>query len=97
MSGLLCLCALAGVAFGAFLLYTGHYVSGAQFILGSFGVAIFAVWFALHWLIVTSCCLFGAGIFFLCTHYAIVKPVIDRLDAAAIRAETWLEKEAKKI
>jgi hypothetical protein len=108
MSGLLCFCALLGVAFGAFLIYSGHYVSGLQFILGSFGVAIFAVWFALHWLIVSSCVLIGSGVFFLCTHYAIVKPllvqvettggpILAHLEAAAKRAETWLEKEAKKL
>jgi len=108
LSGVLCFCALLGVAFGAFLIYSGHLVSGIQFIAGSFGVAIFAVWFALHWLIVASCCLIGAGIFFLSTHYAVVKPLLEKMDstggpilekleAAEQRAVAWVEKEAKKL
>jgi hypothetical protein len=94
---LMIIAAVAGIGFGAFSIYIGHYVSGVQFIAGGIGLAMFGIWFAFHWLLVLSLSLIGAAVFYLCTHYALIKPIIDRLDAAADRAAAWVEQEAKKI
>jgi hypothetical protein len=94
---LLIIAAVAGIGFGAFSIYIGHYVSGVQFIAGGIGLAMFGIWFAFHWLLVLSLSLIGAAVFYLCTHYALIKPILDRLDAQAERAAAWVEQEAKKI
>ncbi len=105
---LMILAAVAGIGFGAFSIYLGHYVSGVQFIGGGIGLALFGIWFSFHWLLVVSLGLIGAAVFYLCTHYALIKPILDKiestgtpilvkLEAAEKRAVAWVEKEAKKI
>jgi hypothetical protein len=94
---LMIIAAVAGIGFGAFSIYIGHYVSGVQFIAGGIGLAMFGIWFAFHWLLVLSLCLIGAAVFYLCTHFALIKPILDRLDAQADRAAAWVEQEAQKI
>jgi hypothetical protein len=91
--GLFILAALAGIGFGAFLIYSGHYVSGIQWVGGGLGLAIFGIWFAFHWLLIVSLALLATGLFFLATHYAIVKPILEKIEAAGLSFEQTVMKK----
>jgi hypothetical protein len=91
--GLFILAALVGIGFGAFLIYSAHYVSGIQFVCGGIGLAMFGIFFAFHWLLIVSLACIGAGIFFLCTHYALVKPILQKIEAAGLSFEQTVMKK----
>lgn len=91
---------LAGVACLAlcgFLAYAGQVVPAVKVGLAGLLLPIFGIWFAYHWLLVVIITLLSAAAFFLATHYAVVAPLLTRLDASAAKADAWLAAQAKKI
>lgn len=95
--GLFCLAGLACLALAGFLGYSGQIVPAIKVGLAGLLLPIFGIWFAYHWLLVVILCLLGAAAFFIATDYAVVKPILARLDAAAAKADAWLIAEAKKL
>jgi len=73
----------ASIGFGILLIYGGHIMSGLQLIVAGLLLPIFGIWFAYHWLLVVILCLLGGAVFFLATHFAVVKPLMLHVEAWA--------------
>lgn len=77
------LCTIGGVAclaFAALLGYGGQVIPAIKVGLAGLLLPIFGIWFAYHWLAVVIGALIISAAIFLATHFAIVRPVIQRLE-----------------
>jgi hypothetical protein len=96
-AGLFIIAGVACLALAGFLGYSGQIVPAIKVGVAGILLPIFGIWFAYHWLLVVIVCLLGAAAFFVATDYAVVKPILARLDAAAEKADAWLVAQAKRL
>ena len=96
-AGLFILGGLACLSLGGLCFYGGQIIPGLKFILAGLLLPIFGIWFAYHWLLVVILVLLAGGALFLATHYAMIKPILDKLESFGASVLTKAESEVQKI
>lgn len=84
---------LGGVAclvFGGLAIYGGQLLPGVKLVIAGLLLPIAGIWWAYHWLFVTCFILIGAALFFLATHFAVVRPALVAVESWAKSVETRL-------
>jgi hypothetical protein len=85
-------------AFGGLAVSGGRYLAGAKLIAAGVLLPIFGIWFAYHWLLVVILTLIGAACLLLVTHWAVVAPVVSKIDTEVMPCvENFFEGIARRV
>jgi hypothetical protein len=91
VTALACLGALASLALGAFLIYSGHIWAGIHFVIGGVLTPICAIWFAYHWAMVMILGVIGFGIFLIVTKFTVIEALGSKLKPEMLKVEGFAE------